>query len=68
MYRYDPNNLDTQNICCNYPKILTMWLYHSVMHQKDVDEIAYSVGPDQEQSDLGLHCLPRPACPKTWDH
>ena len=22
----------------------------------------------EEQSDLGLHCLPRPICPKTWDH
>ena len=27
-----------------------------------------SVGHDQEQSDLVLHCLPRPACPKTYDH
>ena len=22
----------------------------------------------EEQSDLGLHCLPRPVCPKTWEH
>ena len=22
----------------------------------------------KEQSDLGLHCLPRPICPKTLDH
>ena len=22
----------------------------------------------EEQSDLGLHCLPRPVCPKTLDH
>ena len=22
----------------------------------------------EEQSDLGLHCLPRPICPKTSDH
>ena len=21
-----------------------------------------------EQSDLGLHCLPGPICPKTYDH
>ena len=29
--------------------------------------IANSVDPDQTalQSDLGLHCLPRPICPKT---
>ena len=25
--------------------------------------MANSVDPD-----LGLHCLPRPICPKTWDH
>ena len=39
------------------------------MHPKDAEEIANSVDPDQtapeEQSDLGLHCLPRPVCPKT---
>ena len=22
----------------------------------------------EEQSDLGLHCLPKPVCPKTLDH
>ena len=22
----------------------------------------------EEQSDLGLHCLPRPVCPKTYEH
>ena len=27
--------------------------------------MANSVDPDQEQSDLGLHCLPRHICPKT---
>ena len=44
------------------------------MHPKDAEGIANSVDPDQtaplgavleEQSDLGLHCLPRPICPKT---
>ena len=40
------------------------------MHPKDAEGIANSVDPDQtapveEQSDLGLHCLPRPVCPKT---
>ena len=51
------------------------------MHPKDAARIANSVDPDplgavwsgsalfvdpdQEQSDLGLHCLPRPICPKT---
>ena len=27
--------------------------------------MATNEDPDQEQSDLGLHCLPRPACAKT---
>ena len=36
------------------------------MHPKDVEEMANSVDPDQEQSDLGLHCLPRPSCPKSY--
>ena len=39
------------------------------MGPKDADEIANSVDPDQTaplaQSDLGLHCLPRPVCLKT---
>ena len=42
-----------------------MWLYHRVMSQNDADGMANSVDPDQEQSDLGLHCLPRHICPKT---
>ena len=40
------------------------------MHPKDADSIANSEDPDQtapleEQSDLGLHYLPDPICPKT---
>ena len=42
-----------------------MWLY-KVTSPKDEDGIANNVDP--EQSDLGLHCLPRAICPKTWDH
>ena len=41
------------------------------MSQKEADVMANSVDPDQtaqEQSDLGLHCLPRPVCPETKDH
>ena len=41
------------------------------MSQKDVEEMANSVDPDQtapEQSSLGLLCLPRPICPKTLDY
>ena len=39
-----------------------MWFYHRVMSTKDADEMANSVNP--EQSDLGLHCLPRPSVRK----
>ena len=44
------------------------------MRPKDADGIENSVDPgstlleEQEQSDLGLHCLLRSACPKIWDH
>ena len=42
------------------------------MSPKDADRMANSVDPDQtgplEQSDQGLHCLPRTNCPKTYDH
>ena len=34
------------------------------MQPKDAERIANSVDPDQEPSDLGLDCLPRPVCPK----
>ena len=56
--------------CCNNPKIETMWLCHKVMSPKDADGMANRVDPDQtapEQSDQGLHCLPRSIsiCPKT---
>ena len=63
-YRNDPKFLDTQNICCNHSKVWTVWLYHTLMSPNDADGMANSVDPD-EQSDLGLHCLPRPVCPKT---
>ena len=39
------------------------------MSPNDANGMANSVDPVQtEQSDLGLHCLPRPICPKTSDH
>ena len=49
------------------------------MCAKDADAMANSVDPDQTASelcdqtasevpDLGLHCLPRSICPKTYDH
>ena len=49
---------------CN-PKTWTVWFYHTAMYQKDADGMANSVDPDQEQSYLGLHWLPRPDCLNT---
>ena len=39
-----------------------MWFYH-IMCPKDTDKMAISVDPDQ-QSGLGVHCLPRLVRPK----
>ena len=58
---------DTKNIAVitlQFSKILTIWSYSRRMSFKDADGIANSEDL-QEQSDLGLHCLLRPACPKT---
>ena len=38
------------------------------MSPYDADRMANSVDPDQTAPDLGLHCLPRQICLKTWDH
>ena len=38
-----------------------------VICPKDADGMANSVDPDQEQFDLGLHCLLTPVCLKTYD-
>ena len=46
-YRKFPKYSDTQNICCNHSKIITMWLYRRVMSPNDVDGMANSVDPDQ---------------------
>ena len=47
MYCKFPKSSDTQNICCNHSKILTMWLYHRVMSPNNADRMANSVDPDQ---------------------
>ena len=48
-----------QSTNCNYPKIWTKCLC-----PKDTDWMGNSVDPDQAQSDVGVHCLPRPVCLK----
>ena len=56
----NPKTSDSRNIA----KICTRLLYHGAMHQKVADEMRNRVDPE-EQSDLSLHCLPRPICLKT---
>ena len=56
---------EARKLCCNLSKIQTKRPNHRVFCQKDAIGMANSEDPDQEQSDLGLHCLPRPICPKT---
>ena len=69
-YRKVPKFWDTRKLCCNHPKTGNKRFYHGVMHPKDANSIANSEDPDQTapQSDLGLQYLPRPICPKTYDH
>ena len=67
-YHKAPKFSDTRKLCCNIAKIQTNGQNRRVFCQKDANGKANSEDPDQtakEQSDLGLHCLPRPLCPKT---
>ena len=68
-YRKAPKFLDVRKLCCNLPKIQIKKPNLRVFCQKDANGIANSVDTGaKEQSDLGLHCLPRPICPKAYDH
>ena len=61
-----PKFSDARKLCCNLPKIQTERPNLKVFCQKDANEIANSVDPDQTapQSDLCLHCLSITICPK----
>ena len=48
--------------------VISQWEIHGnrMANSADADQTARdNANPDQEQSDLGLHCLPRPVCLKT---
>ena len=62
-YRKVPKFSDARKLCCNLLKIQEKRPNLRVFGQKDANEIANSEDPDQ--TDLGLHCLPRPICQKT---
>ena len=55
--------------CNNYRKNLKIWTHKKIYSNqpknwKYAEGISNSVDPDQKQSDLGLHYVPRPTCPK----
>ena len=68
-YRNVPKFSAARKFSCNQSKIQTKRPNLRVFCYKDANRIANSEDPDQtaleEQSDLGLHCLPRPICRKT---
>ena len=63
-YRKVPKFSDARKLRSNLPKIQTKRPNLSLFSQKDSNGKANSEDLE-EQSDLGLHCLPRPICPKT---
>ena len=69
-YRKVPKFSDARKLRCNLPKIQKKMPNLKVFRQKDSNGIANCEDPDQTapRSDMGLHCLPRPICLKTYDH
>ena len=63
IYHKVPKFWDARNLCCNLPEIQTKRPNLKVFCQNGANGIAKSEDPDQ--TDLGLHCLPRPICPKS---
>lgn len=61
-------NIRTPKNCFKYPKIWTINFSHRKIHPKIVGWMANSEDTDITAPDLGLHGLPRPASPKTYDH
>ena len=59
---------DARKPCCNQPKIQTEMPNLRVFHQNDANGKQAVKTLIRlllwEQSDLGLHCSPRPICPK----
>ena len=62
-YHKVPKFSNARKHCCNLPKIQRQTPNLREFHQNSANGIANSEDPDQ--SDLGLHCLPKPICPKT---
>ena len=68
IYHKVPKFSDARKPCYNQSKIQTKRPNLRVFHQKDAKEKLTKKTQIrlllEEQSDLGLHCLPRPICPK----
>ena len=58
-----PNSRMPENFAVIYLKFKKKRTKLWVFRQKDANGIANSEDPDQT-APLGLHCLPRPICPK----
>ena len=71
-YRKVPKFSDARKLCCNLPITQTKRPNLRVFCQNGANGIATVKTPIrlllEEQSDLGLHYLPIPICPKTWGH
>ena len=59
------NFSDAKIFCCKLPKIQTKRPNLRLFCQNGAKGIANSEDPEEEQSDLGLHCWHRPICLKT---
>ena len=60
----NPKNLDTQKIAVIILKLEQYHFTTELNGPKDADGITNRVDPGQT-APLGLHCVPKPVCPKT---
>ena len=62
-YCKTPKNLDTLKYCCDYSKIWTKLLYHTVILPYNADKMANSVDPDQTAPEEVILILVCTVCP-----
>ena len=71
-YRKNPKRSDIWSICCNNLKFEKDGFtieWRTKKMRTDWETMQTQIRSLlQEQSDLGLHCLPRDVCPKPLDH
>ena len=67
-FRKVPKFADAKTLCCNLPKVQrgqTLRYFDEKMQMEWQTVKTLIRRLLEEQSDLGLHCLPKPVCPKT---